>query len=91
MSSDFYDMLTIPALSTLAQGRYEYHEELPQSEDVHKFANFLSSEIEKSMNDLDGLEEVDKQSKPYRRALSMVLAKLTFFNKWRPGETEQLL
>ena len=46
MASDFGDKLTVPALSTIAQRRYEQEEELPPtSEDIFKFSNFLSQEI----------------------------------------------
>ena len=66
---------------------------MPESEDVRKFATFLSKEVKKSLDILKqqaAVQGIKDRSMDYRRAQNVALAKLTYFNKRRPGETEQL-
>ncbi|KAJ8049220.1 hypothetical protein HOLleu_01860 [Holothuria leucospilota] len=79
-----------PSLNTLSQRKFGKSNELPDAEGIMKFSSFLSREINKSFHDLEGINEIEERSKKYRRAQSVVLAKLAFFNKRRPGEAEQL-
>ena len=65
---------------------------MPESEDVRKFATFLSK-VKKSLDILKqqaAVQGIKERSVDYRRAQNVALAKLTYFNKRRPGETEQL-
>ncbi|KAJ8020463.1 hypothetical protein HOLleu_40061 [Holothuria leucospilota] len=92
VSTDFTDKMTAPALSTLRQRKFEKANDMPESEDVHKFSKFLSTEVKKSIKILNDAKDhgLEKRSAAYRRAQHLALAKLTFFNKRRTGETEQL-
>lgn len=89
MSSEWKDNIFSPALTTMHQRKYNKVEELPKSEDVKDFADFLQKEINTVIEEMKS-KVVEERSSLYRRGHHLALAHLTFFNKRRPGEVEQL-
>eukprot|EP00057_Strongylocentrotus_purpuratus_P015041 XP_011669515.1 PREDICTED: uncharacterized protein LOC100890715 isoform X2 [Strongylocentrotus purpuratus] len=81
-NAEWAEKVSCEALNTMAKRKYEKVVELPLSDDLKKFSEFLQQEIE-------ACEDLTDPT-TYRRCETLVLARLTTFNKRRGGEMEQL-
>lgn len=88
LNADWSGNVSAPALSTMHQRRFSKVQELPKSDDVEKFSSFLDAELNKVIRELKCDPLQSRQL--YKRCQHLTLAKLTVFNKRRPGEVEQL-